>query len=75
MSKPKTKGQRRGGRNRQFFTSLSGLAAGLNHVIESGKRTITEEEFRGSIEAQKSKLQAADEKRARRAARNQKART
>ena len=40
--RPKTDGQRRGGRNRQFFTGLSGLARGLDAAIEKTKLQTTE---------------------------------
>lgn len=37
MPKPKTRGQRRGGRNAQFFEGLSGLARGLDAAIERNR--------------------------------------
>lgn len=33
MARPKVRGKRRGGRNAQFFESLSGLARGLDKAI------------------------------------------
>lgn len=33
MARPKVRGQRRGGRNAQFFEGLSGLARGLDQAI------------------------------------------
>lgn len=71
MSRPKTKGKRRGGRDRQFFTALTGLASGLNKVIEDNKPARQYD----PNEAQKlyaSKLGAAQAKRERRAERNKK---
>lgn len=33
MSKPKTTGFRKGGRNRQFFDSLTGLSVAIDRVV------------------------------------------
>lgn len=54
MSKPKTRGKRRGGRNAQFFEGLSGLARGLDAVIEQNrlKTTSTKDDLGAQEEAE-----------------------
>lgn len=66
MSKrPKTTGHRKGGRNRQFFDGLSGLARGLDSAIDKHRaREEPAQDF--SLD----KLAEAEAKRERRMAKN-----
>lgn len=43
MAKPKTRGVRRGGRNRQFFEGLSGLANAIDKTIKDNAMKTTAE--------------------------------
>lgn len=43
MAKPKVRGHRRGGRNRQFFESLSGLAGAIDKTIKDNKMVVQAE--------------------------------
>lgn len=61
MSKPKTKGKRRSGRNLQFFEGLSGLKRGLDAAI--ARHTPASETPRDDLAAQ----EAAEAKRKRKA--------
>lgn len=77
MAKPKTRGKRRGGRDRQFFEGLSGLARGLDAAIEKNLPASTwgdvqtAQEARGIARRIANEKQAeAEAKRQRRQARN-----
>lgn len=63
MAKPKTRGKRRGGRNRQFFEGLSGLQRGLDAAIDQNTRPPDVPD--PSLEQER--IQAAEEKRKRKA--------
>lgn len=65
MSKPKIRGHRPGGRNKQFFEGLSGLARGLDAAIENNRAAVTTP----AVDAGAEKLREAEEKRRRKAER------
>lgn len=64
--RPKTEGHRRGGRNRQFFTGLSGLARGIDAAIEKNKPQSTETPETRELQ-EREKLNEAEAKRKRKA--------
>lgn len=73
MAKPKTRGKRRGGRDRQFFEGLSGLARGLDAAIEKNLPASTWGDVQTAQEARRianEKQAEAEAKRQRRQARN-----
>lgn len=64
--RPKTEGHRRGGRNRQFFSGLSGLARGIDAAIEKNKQHATVDAEALELQARE-KVDEAEAKRKRKA--------
>lgn len=58
MARPKVRGKRRGGRNRQFFEGLSGLARGLDAAIDANLPKSTW----GDVQVDQEARRVADEK-------------
>lgn len=63
MSKPKVRGHRRGGRNAQFFTGLSGLARKIDAIIEDGTDKPTQMTYAQAMSVAEDKRAAAQAKR------------
>lgn len=64
--RPKTEGRRPGGRDRQFFPGLSGLARGIDAAIDKNKPKQSAEELlaeRAEVERQKKDEAEAKRKR------------
>lgn len=67
MSRPKTTGHRKGGRNRQFFDGLSGLANAIDNAIAKNAPKSAARSEQDDEKSYHSAMDAAEAKRKRKA--------